>query len=278
LLQRSRRIVRITLFTAALLAVVVPSLAVMRVSPGLVELKFENGRASGSFTLSNTDLAEIRVRATPYHFRLTPDGQIQNVPIDGSSLAPWIKITPREFTLGAASERQVRFSVIAPDTIKDGTYWGGVEFLPLPSHSDSEAAKFSVRAIAAILAPIMVDNGKPTFKWSLDSDSMRSVVTPRGVILLAPVYNTGTGRIPQKGHWEIRDLSGGKIREGDTQRESVFPHSMRLFGTMVPPDVPAGTYDYAVTYTSERDGSTLKGYLRFTVPDKLPDPPSPKKK
>jgi len=204
---------------------------------------------------------------------LTVDGQVAVAPVDSQSLAPWMKITPREFTLEPNSERQVRYAVIAPDSVPNGSYWGGIEFLPLPSHQDSIDAQTSIKAIAIVVVPIMVDKGKPTYSWYLDPDSMRSIITPGGVVLLTKIENRGNGRIPQKGSFQIRNSAGAVVDKGETDRLSVLPYSERFLTTTAPRTLPPGKYEYMVTYTSEADGSKLTGALRFDVPDKYPDPP-----
>ncbi|HEY3296748.1 MAG TPA: hypothetical protein VGL38_15055 [bacterium] len=264
---------RRALFAVLFCLAATPLFAVLRVSPAVIEAKFENGRASGSFTISSTDARSVRLRVFPVHFKLTVAGDLSLVPMDSTSLAPWMKITPREFTLEPNSERQVRYAIMAPDTVPDGTYWGGLEFLPLPSHQDSLDAQSRIKAIAIVVVPIMADKGRPTYQWSLDPDSMRSVVTPSGVMVVAKVENSGTGRIAQKGKYEVRDASGAVVNSGDTDRLSVLPHSERLLKTVLPRTLPPGQYEYMVTYTSEVDGSKLTGAYHFDVPDTYPDPP-----
>jgi hypothetical protein len=273
LTSRSRFCLKLPAVAAALLMTAHALLAAFRVSPGVVEGKFENGRTSGSFTVTNSDAKGVRMRVLPVHFRLSLDGMLALTPVDSTSLAPWMKITPREFTLEPNSERQVRFAIIAPDSVPDGSYWGGLEFMPLPTRQDSIDAQTSVKALAVVVVPIMVDKGRPTYSWNLDPDSMRSVATPNGVVLLAKINNQGTGRIPQKGRYEIRDASGKVVTTGETDRLSVLPHSDRFLKTAAPRDLPPGKYDYLVTYTSEVDGSKLTGAMRFDVPDKLPVAP-----
>ena len=276
-MQRFRgAIARIVLVSGLALVTASPLFAVLRIAPAVVETRFENGRIAGSFTITSTDAKSARIRVFPVHFGLSMDGQVTVVPVDSSSLAPWMKITPREFTLEPNSERQVRYAVMAPDSVPDGTYWGGLEFLPLPSHQDSIDAQTSVKAIAIVVVPIMADKGKPRYAWHLDPDSMRSVVTPNGVALLTKIENRGTGRIPQKGRYEIRDASGAVVQSGETERLSVFPNSNRFLTTTAPRTLTPGKYEYQVTYTSEVDGSKLTGALRFDVPEKYPDPPQRK--
>lgn len=250
-----------------------PLFAVLRVSPAVVEGKFENGRVSGSFTITSTDARSVRLRVFPIHFRLNSDGQVTVAPIDSTSLAPWMKITPREFTLEPNSERQVRYAIIVPDSVADGSYWGGLEFLPLPSHQDSIDAQTSIKAIAVVVIPIMIDKGKPSYSWNLDPDSMRSVVTPYGVMVAAKIENSGSGRIPQRGRYEIRDAGGAVVNSGETERLSILPHSERILTTNIPRTLAPGRYEFLVTYTSEVDHSKLTGAIRFDVPDKYPDPP-----
>jgi len=268
----------IMLLASAVFLVSSPVLAMLRVSPAVIEGKFENGRISGSFTLTSTDAKTTRVRAFPVHFNLNALGQVVASPVDSNSLALWMKITPREFTLEANSERQVRYAIIAPDSVPAGSYWGGIEFLPLPSHQDSIDAQTQVKAIAIVVVPIMVDKGKPTYAWDMNPDSVHSVVTPGGVVIMAKVENSGTGRIPQKGHFEVRDAAGNVVNSGATERLSVLPRSTRYLMTTLPKTLPPGQYEYMVTYASEVDGSKLTGACHFDVPDKYPDPPPQKKR
>jgi len=265
-----------TVAAATMLLAAGSALGSLRVSPGVVETRFEHGRTSGSFTVTSTDAKTQRLRVLPVHFTLSVDGKVMIAPVDSSSLAEWIKITPREFTLEPNSERQVRYAIVAPDSMPDGSYWGALEFVPLPSHQDSLTAMSSLKAIAVVVAPIVADKGRPTYVWNLDPDSMRSVVTPDGVVLLAKVENGGTGRIAQKGRYEIRDSGGGVITSGETDRGSILPHSVRFLKTALPKTLAAGSYEYVVTYTSEMDGSKLTGSLRFDIPSTYPDPPERK--
>ena len=78
------------------------------------------------------------------------------------------------------------------------------------------------------MVPFMVDKGKPTHSWNLDPDSMSSVVTPSGVVVMSKVENNGTGRIPQKGRYEMRDAAGNVVYSGETERLSILPSSERF--------------------------------------------------
>jgi len=250
-----------------------PAEALLRVSPAVVEATIENGRAVGSFTVDNTDSLVIRIRVTPVHFRLDLNGQINAAPIDSNSLSPWLKVTPREFPLAAHGQRQVRYTLLVPPEAHDGSYWGGLEFLMVPSHEDSVRAQSSIHVTSAILVPITADKGKPERRWMLMGDSLSSEVTSRGVFILAPAVNTGNGRVVQKGKFEVRNSAGAVVSSGETDRLSIFPHSRRILHTAIPRELQPGSYDFAVTYTSEADGNHYSGSVRFEVPDKLPDPP-----
>ncbi len=263
---------RAVLALAAVLCGTVPALALLRISPAIIETNFDNGRTSGSFVITNTSDIAIRVRATPVYFRLTQDGQIRQCEPDQYALTPWMKITPREFPLTGKAERQIRYAIVAPDSMPDGSYWGGVEFLPVPSHADTVAAQSQIRGIAAVLVPVFVDKGKPSSRWNLVTDSLSSEATPQGVQLLIPVHNEGNARMPQAGNYEIRNSAGAVVKSGDLGRMSIFPNSTRFLRTTLPPDFPAGAYECAFTLKAENDGSTLTGSLKFDVPSELPKP------
>lgn len=252
------------------LAVAVPSHALLRVSPAVIEGNFENGRLAGSFVVSNTADEDIRVRATPVYFHLTPEGQIKQWPLDEYALTNWVKITPREFALAGQAERQIRYVVVAPDSVPEGSYWGGIEFLPVPNANDSAAAKSQLLGIAAVLVPVLGEKGNPARIWSLQADSMYSMPTPAGVTIYTPLVNSSLGRVAQKGQYEIRNSAGMVVRTGETQRSNIFPYSTRILRTTLPADFPPGSYEFALTLTADSDGSTQSGTLRFEVPESLP--------
>jgi hypothetical protein len=265
---------RVALALVAVLGATAPVHALLRISPAIIETTFDNGRTSGSFVITNTSDATLRVRATPVYFRLTPDGQIKQCELDKNALTSWMKITPREFPLSGKAERQIRYAIVAPDSVPVGSYWGGIEFLPVPSHSDSVAAQSQIRGIAAVLVPVFVEKGKPASHWSLLSDSLTTEVTPQGVQLMIPVRNDGDARVPQSGNFEIRNSAGAVVKSGEMGRLSIFPNSTRFLRTTLPPDFPAGTYECAFTLKAETDGSTLSGSMKFDVPSELPKRPT----
>ncbi|MBI5060626.1 hypothetical protein HZB60_12705 [candidate division KSB1 bacterium] len=248
--------------------------AAMRVTPAVVELTIADGRASGAFTLNNSADETIRVRATPVHFRVDSTGKLAPAKLDSTSLGRWLKINPQEFTVGSKQDRQIRFAVVAPPNLPDGSYWGGIEFRPVQAADTS--SKSQIHAVTAILVPILADQGKPEHRWDLVQDSVRTEITHQGVYVRTLLRNIGNGRIPQRGHYTVKDATGKLVEEGDTPRLSLFPHSERYFATQISEKVPPGAYDFSIVYTSERDEkSTLTGHAKVEVPDALPEPPPP---
>jgi hypothetical protein len=243
----------------------------LRVTPAFVELQIEDGRASGSFVLANSAATPLRIRANLVHFAPDQDGRIKPAPMDSLSVSNWIKLNPKEFTIGPNEDRQIRFALVAPSGLPAGSYTGGIEFRPITAADTSSVSQ--VHAVQVIGVPILADNGTLTYQWGLLNDSTHAEITPRGVQVYCLLTNDGNGRIPQRGQWTLKDATGTVVRTGETSRLSIFPRTHRYFVTTLPPDTPAGTYEFSIVYTSDGDGSTLSGSSQVEIPDKLPEPP-----
>ncbi|MCB1060205.1 MAG: hypothetical protein KDB65_08235 [Calditrichaeota bacterium] len=238
----------------------------LNVKPALVELELERGKASGAFDVTNITDQEVRVRVTPAHFMLDRMGNLNTVPLVPTSLANWLKLNPREFTIAPNAVRQIRYAVIAPDTLPEGSYWCSVQFQPLPSAEDSATAHSRFVAISGILVPVLADKGTPSCDWSIDGDSLNTQLENGRHFVSVPVLNRGASRIPCSLHYELFDQVGSLIDSGSTPRMNVFPRSVRDFGAPLPSELKEGTYDIHVAVSSDRSKQVLTNAAHISIP------------
>ncbi len=242
----------------------------LSVTPALVELTLEKGQGSGSFTIANTGKAPMRVRASYVHFVIDESGKLAPAKLDSTSLANWIKVSPQEFAIQPEGSRQVRFGVSVPPTLPDGSYWGGLEFRPVTERDTSSQSQ--VHTTIAVLVPILADHGKPDYQWDIVPDSTYSKPSSKGVYVYTLLRNTGNGRVPQRGSFQVKNDAGEVIYQGETARLSLFPYSQRYFASLIPAEVAPGSYEFSISYSSDRDNRTVSGKTRVEIPDQLPEP------
>lgn len=92
-----------------------PAAASLSVSPSYIDLEVGKGRPSQAITVANVTDTEMRYRVHVVHFTFSQNGDIEMVPSDEHSLAPWIKCNPREFTLGPKASRAIRITIVPPN-------------------------------------------------------------------------------------------------------------------------------------------------------------------
>lgn len=260
------RFIKFSAISVFILVLTLPVFSQINVKPAIIEETLERGKLSGSFEIRNVTDKEVRLRAMPGHFELDRQGSIQTVPISVESLANWLKLNPREFTLSPLATRQVRYALITPDSLEAGSYWCSVQFQALPSAEDSARARETFVPIAGVLVPLLADKGDISYDWEIDSESITQEPTPEGVAVHVPLRNLCRGRIPYTGTYELRDTNGEIVNSGTVSRVSVFPNSIRYISVMLPADLPSGDYDFSLTIESEATDKTLNGQIQIQIP------------
>jgi hypothetical protein len=107
----------------------------MRVTPGRIDLQISPGVTSSvPVTVANTSDVPLHVVVTSGEFTIDDSGTYAYAPPSGqgTSLANWLAIRPREFDVAPQSFQQVELSVIVPGRQLSGEYAGVVFFQTRP--------------------------------------------------------------------------------------------------------------------------------------------------
>jgi fimbrial chaperone protein len=253
------------------------AVAMLSIHPAYVEFDLDRGRPSETITVTNLTDEETRYRAKILHFLYTKDGGVQEVPPDEHSLAQWIKLNPKEFTLPPKGSRVIRLSVIPPDHLAPGEYWAAIEFDPLAGQvsetDDGQGRTIRLHVTASIIVPIVGQVGEVVYGAELRG--LQAWKTHSGVEIHADLVNTGTARIGLSGTCEILDASGAVVAEGLIGEDTVLAGGERIFTQTLKGDYPEDEYTVRVRYISKRIEETLAGQTQvaLTAPEPAPTQP-----
>jgi hypothetical protein len=247
--------------------------ASISIVPAYVEAGLDRGNVAKSITVTNSDDTTEQYRAQVYHFIFTKDGSVEKIEPDEHSLAPWIKLNPKEFTLGPKATRVIRMAVVPPSGLSPGEYWAAIEFEPLKgvvsSGGDSGGVSIKFEVISTILVPVVGTVGKPTHQGEFRD--LQATVKAGKLQLEAVLVNLGTGRLRFKGLYEIRDSKGEVVAQGAAGEATVLPGAERRFiRTVDGPFDESAEYDVQVRYTSDALEEDLAGRTtarRYVAPD-----------
>jgi hypothetical protein len=215
------------------------------VSPAYVEVRLDQGRPAGQFTIANIGDEEERYRIGAMHFIFTRDGALQTVKPDERSLVPWIKFNPPEFTLAPKTQRVIRF-VIVPQgpPLKPGEYWAAMELESLKAGvseaDDGHGRQLKLQITSSILVPMFGTFGNVEYAAEVREVRMTAVNAAHKIEFL--VGNTGGGKLILKGNYVIKDSSGQAVREGTIISSYILPASERFVPAMLKEPLESGTY------------------------------------
>jgi len=217
---------------AAALAEAAPAFAGLSVNPAYVTTRLDQGNVTAAITVTNLDGVVAHFRANAHHFIYSLDGSVEPVAPDAHSLAPWVKLNPREFALGPHASRVVRVAVVPPPRLAPGEYWAAIEFDPLEATVKETADKAGhavrIQVISSIYIPIIGTVGKATHAWRFDAlHAYRE--KDGGVEVDGIVANSGTGRLRVLGHCALFDSSGAVVARRDIGETVLLPGSERRF-------------------------------------------------
>jgi hypothetical protein len=244
---------------AALLAAALPCLfappatASLSVSPAYLDLVLGRSRPSRTLTVTNVTDRETRYRVQVVHFHFTPDGNVAMIPADARSLAPWLKCSPREFTLPPRAARVVRLTLVPPASLGSGEYWGAVWFEPLDERAtpaDSLRATAGVRTQINILVPVFA-----TLAPAAPSCELTGLAASRssdGISITARLANTGSRRVQLKGRYEVLAPDSTRIAEGPLGDDTILPGGERVFRGVAHGGFPREDCVVRVRYSSPR--------------------------
>lgn len=269
------RIIRASVVVAAVLAASLlgPSALAISVKPAFLDLEVNPGEHhTGMFTVVNTSDGEERFRASPSHFRLSREGNLQPAPSDSFSVAEWIKFNPKEFTLTPRARQQIRYTLIVPPDAKPGDRWCVLEFMKLTARTlqagDTSDGGTSVKLAvsSAIVVPIFVQVGEVGHEWSLVD--LEAQTDEKGSRVSITLGNTSNGRVPFETEVDIVDANGEVVAHEERGRLSLFPFSERVLQMPIETELQPGEYMARVRVSSEETGDLVAGETALRVPMK----------
>jgi hypothetical protein len=236
--------------------------AALAIEPAFIEADLARGNVTKSITVTNRGDLAGQYRAQVYHFAFTTNGGIAKVDPDEHSLATWIKLNPKEFTLGPQASRVVRLAIVPPPNLRPGEYWAALEFEPLKGDitrmGDSTKVSLKFEVISTVLIPVIGKVGTPTYEGEFRD--LHSTVESGKLDIDALVANTGTGRLRFKGTYEVRNGKGGLLAQGAAGEATVLPGAERRFVRTIQGSFDESTkYDVSVRYTSDALKEDLAG-------------------
>ncbi len=247
-------LVVLTLFTRA-------SQAAIAVSPAYVEVKLDQGRPAGQFTISNIGDEEERYRIGAMHFIFTRDGALQTVKPDEHSLVPWIKFNPPEFTLAPKTQRVIRFVIVPQGPLKTGEYWAAMELESLKASiseaDDGHGRQLRLQVVASILVPMFGTFGNVQHTAAVKEVRMTPLNGGQKIEFL--VSNTGGGKLLLRGNYVIKDGKGQAVREGTISSSYLLPASERFVPAMITEPLDSGTYTVHVECQSKQLSLPIAG-------------------
>jgi hypothetical protein len=249
------------LISACLCLVAARGEASLSVSPSYLELELGKGRPSQALTVTNVTNEETRYRIQVIHFGFSKEGNVQTVPPDAHSLAPWIKCNPREFSLAPKASRAIRLTVIPPPSLAPGEYWAAVWFeplsMPVDSTADSTSRKGQVHLMTNVLIPIFGQVPRVDYRGELTN--LAAVRDPGGIRLVARLTNTGSGRLQVKGSYEILNAGGTQVAHGLIGEDTILAGGVRDFPQFAQGEFPDPEYTIRVRYESPKLAAVLAG-------------------
>jgi hypothetical protein len=245
--------------------------ATVSISPALVRVSLDKSRPAGQFIIKNIGDTEERFRISAKHFLYGPNGELQVVPPDKNSLAPWLKFNPKEFTLPAKSRRAVRF-VIVPQgkLVANSEYWGSIELESLKTNEarsadDGAGRTMSIKVMTSVLVPIFATMGDIKYNAQLESIKIVPEVGKTGKRIEAQVNNQGRGSLIATVQYSILDASGEIVKEDIFGRSFILPESKRLFSRVIEgDDIPQGQYTVKVECNDSHLEAPLYKSMQYT--------------
>lgn len=240
-----------------------PAEASLSVSPSYIELEVGKGRPSQAITVGNATSKETRYRVHVVHFGFSTSGNVEMVPADKHSLAPWIKCNPREFTLAPKASRAIRITVVPPRAPAAGEYWAAIWFEPLSGRTPQKErdGKASVQVVTNILVPIFGRVSQVDYRCELTDLTVAR--TQGGIAIAAHLANTGSGRVQLKGSYEILAGSDTPVARGQIGEDTVLAGGERIFRQTVKGAFPTDQYTVRVRYESPSLATVLGGQTSF---------------
>jgi hypothetical protein len=234
----------------------------MMIQPSLIETKLDGGTYASTLVVTSSDTTAQRYRIKVEHFVFNEKGTVRTVPPDEHSLAPWIKLNPKEFELAPKESRMIRIAVVPPARVKPGEYWAALEFEPLQgqvAEAERDGRTVTLQIISSILVPVIGQVGQ--LNYAADVRGLQAWKSDSGIEVRARVGNDGSGRVRLKGTYQVVGGDGASASEGVLGEGTILVGQERVFGQRIEGRFPDGC-SVRVKFGSGKLSQTLAGEVR----------------
>jgi hypothetical protein len=168
------------------------------------------------------------------------------------SCGSWVKINPTEFEVQAHSSQQIRFTIRAPQEVKEGGYHCAVviETTPVPApRLPSSGLRTQLRFATSVYA--VVGNPRPEAEFAELTARRLPPGKPEGGRPAPPeqrwefqmqIANTGQTHFRVSGTLEVKDSQGKSVETFKLENQPVLPQSQRPFTFVSDRPLEPGSY------------------------------------
>ncbi|ESA32007.1 p pilus assembly chaperone [Leptolyngbya sp. Heron Island J] len=242
------------------------ALAQVGLSPLVVELDAERGRAQGVITVTNDTEDIFRARVYMEPFTYDQEEGFQTVESSPHDLSPYLRFSPIELEVPAAESRKIRFVAQLPPSLAEGEYRGVLftETLVETLNEEGVSVILKTRVGSTIyvrhgdIAPNLTVNGAAV---DLEDNRLELLVNNNGPASTRPRVN-----------WQLSQ-SGTEVATGETEPISIIAGGGRSLGLgnlgESLPNLGPGQYQLSgeLIWSDDNDWETLSFSVDLTVPN-----------
>lgn len=200
------------------------------------------GSITEAISVINDDTSPAHLRVKVEDWALTQDGAV-NFAKGGTqphSAASWIRVNPKEFTLGPGQSQDVRYSLTVPKDAVPGGYRAAIIFATVPPPTPGEKQKRVM--LEGRIATILYETvGRPMPSGEITGLSFRLNSEGRPEFTVS-FQNTGQVHVRTRGEIIIRDKGRKEIAKVPLPDLPILPQSRRDFKVTSGEKLPSGDY------------------------------------
>ena len=197
------------------------ALAQVGVSPLVIQVEAQRGKAQGIISVRNTTNEASRVRIYTQPFTYEREQGFKILEQSEEDLAPYLRFSPREMTIPPQSERRVRLLTQFPPNLPDGEYRAVVFAESLTEARDAQENLVGI--VARIGTTVYVRKGDVQPNLAVEN----AVYDHKGNKIKLLVRNSGQASALPELTWKIRQ-NGKLVAEGETPETTIIAEGDRF--------------------------------------------------
>ena len=241
------------------------ALAQVGISPLVIELDAERGRAQGVITVTNETDEMFRARVYMEPFTYDQEEGFQSLETSPNDLSSYLRFSPIELEVPADESRKIRFVAQLPPSLSEGEYRGALFTETLVEAVNSEGVTVVLKT--RVGSTIYVRHGDLAPELSVDS----AFVDLEDNQLELLISNAGPASSRPSVNWQLKQADT-EVASGETEPVSVIAQGSRhlplgIFNETLPVLSP-GQYQLTgeLIWPEDNDLETLLFELDVTIP------------